>query len=130
MISTPTLRAMRAACGDPLLASAQQAEPGVVVVTLTPGSPGVAARPCKWARNHARKIPENMWFFHPDSEQAKNGENAKPPVGVKNFGWMHMLGKCSYRFYSDVYILRNYFFRQSISYMLAAKLTVSVCDQI
>ena len=48
--------------------------------------------------NHARKIPENMWFFHPDSEQAKNGENAKPPVGVKNFGWMHMLGKCSYAY--------------------------------
>ena len=41
---------MRAACGDPLLASAQQAEPGVVVVALTPGSPGVAARPCKWAQ--------------------------------------------------------------------------------
>ena len=39
-----------------------------------------------------------MWFFHPDSEQAKNGENAKPPVGVKNFGWMHMLGKCSYAY--------------------------------
>ena len=37
---------------------------------------------------------------------------------------------CVERFYSDVYILRNYFFRQSISYMLAAKLTVSVCDQI
>jgi len=29
-----------------------------------------------------------------------------------------------------VYILRNYFFRQPISYMLAAKLTVSVCAQI
>jgi hypothetical protein len=48
--------------------------------------------------NHFRKIPEDMWFYHPDSRQFKDGANAKPPPGAKNFGWMHALSKCMHAY--------------------------------
>jgi hypothetical protein len=48
--------------------------------------------------NHSRKIPEELWFYHPDSKQFKDGANATPPPGVKGFGWMHALGKCMHAY--------------------------------
>ena len=70
---------------------------GIAIPASCPKEPSAMVGfhcPC----NHIRKIPEDMWFYHPDSQQFKDGANSVPPPGARNFGWMHALAKCMHAY--------------------------------